>query len=123
VPLALLPTALGVLWSVGLLSMAGVALDLFSAFALLASIGVGVDYSVHVLYRRKTRPERGMIGAITDVTPALVLAAATAVVGFGSLATSSYAPLRLFGLVSALTIASCLAASVVVLPALLPDRR
>jgi predicted RND superfamily exporter protein len=123
VPLALLPTALGVLWSVGLLSMAGVALDLFSAFALLASIGVGVDYSVHVLYRRKTAPERGMIGAITDVTPALVLAAATAVVGFGSLATSSYAPLRLFGLVSALTIASCLAASVVVLPALLPDRR
>jgi predicted RND superfamily exporter protein len=123
VPLAVLPTALGVLWSVGLLSMAGVALDLFSAFALLASIGVGVDYSVHVLYRRKTRPERGMIGAITDVTPALVLAAATAVVGFGSLATSSYAPLRLFGLVSALTIASCLAASVVVLPALLPDRR
>ena len=123
VPLALLPTALGVLWSVGLLAMAGVALDLFSAFALLASIGVGVDYSVHVLYRRKTRPERGMIGAIADVTPALVLAAATAVVGFGSLATSSYAPLRLFGLVSALTIASCLAASIVVLPALLPDRR
>jgi predicted exporter len=123
VPLALLPTALGVLWSVGLLSLAGVSLDLFSAFALLASIGVGVDYSVHVLYRRKTRPERGMIGAITDVTPALVLAAATAVVGFGSLATSSYAPLRLFGLVSALTIASCLAASVIVLPALLSDRR
>jgi uncharacterized protein len=123
VPIALLPTALGVLWSVGLLSMAGVALDLFSAFALLASIGVGVDYSVHVLYRRLTRPERGMHGAITDVAPALVLAAATAVVGFGSLATSTYAPLRLFGLVSALTIASCLAASVIVLPALLPDRR
>jgi predicted RND superfamily exporter protein len=64
-----------------------------------------------------------MLGAITDVTPALLLAAATAIVGFGSLATSSYAPLRLFGLVSALTIASCLVTSVVVLPALLPDRR
>ncbi len=123
VPLALLPTVLGLLWSVGILSIAGVALDLFSAFALLASIGIGVDYSVHVLYRRLTRPEAGMLGAITDVTPALVLAAATAIVGFGSLATSSYAPLRLFGLVSALTIASCLVTSIVVLPALVPDRR
>ena len=72
VPLALIPTVLGLLWSVGILSMAGVSLDLFSAFALLASIGIGVDYSVHVLYRRLTRPEAGMLGAITDVTPALL---------------------------------------------------
>jgi predicted RND superfamily exporter protein len=123
VPLALAPTALGLLWSVGALSMAGVVLDLFSAFALLASIGIGVDYSVHVLYRRQTRPEAGIGGAVADVTPALVLAAATAIVGFGSLATSSYAPLRLFGIVSALTIVSCLVTAVVVLPAAIWDRR
>jgi predicted RND superfamily exporter protein len=104
------------------LSIAGVALDLFSVFALLASIGIGVDYAVHVLYRRLTRPEGGTVGAVADVTPALVLAAATAIIGFGSLATSTYTPLRLFGLVSALMIASCLVASVVVLPALLRDR-
>jgi predicted RND superfamily exporter protein len=122
VPLALLPTGLGLLWSLGALSLAGVTLDLFSVFALLASIGIGVDYAVHVLYRRLTRPEGGAIGAIADVTPALVLAAATAFVGFGSLATSTYEPLRLFGLVSALMIASCLVTSVVVLPALLRDR-
>jgi predicted RND superfamily exporter protein len=121
VPLALLPTALGLLWTVGIVSLAGVALDLFSAFALLVSIGIGVDYAVHVLYRRQTRPEGGMLGAIADVTPALVLAAATAIIGFGSLATSSYAPLRLFGLVSALAIGSCLIASIIVLPALIRD--
>jgi hypothetical protein len=122
VPLALLPTGLGLLWSLGALALTGVTLDLFSVFALLASIGIGVDYGVHVLYRRLTRPEGGVIGAIADVTPALVLAAATAIVGFGSLVTSTYEPLRLFGLVSALMIGSCLVTSVIVLPALLRDR-
>ncbi len=121
VPLVLGTTFVGLLWSVGVLSMAGVALDLFSAFALLASIGIGVDYSVHVLYRRQSRGDRSARGAIGDVTPALLLAAATAIVGFGSLATSTYAPLRLFGLVSVLAIASCLTMAVVVLPALLED--
>jgi uncharacterized protein len=121
VPLALLPTALGLFWSLGAVALAGVTLDLFSVFALLASIGIGVDYAVHVLYRRLTRPEGGILGAIADVTPALALAAATAIIGFGSLATSTYEPLRLFGLVSALMIGSCFVASVVVLPALLRD--
>jgi predicted RND superfamily exporter protein len=121
VPLALLPTALGLFWSLGAVALAGVTLDLFSVFALLASIGIGVDYAVHVLYRRLTRPEGGILGAIADVTPALALAAATAIIGFGSLATSTNEPLRLFGLVSALMIGSCFVASVVVLPALLRD--
>src|SRR5262249_8911812 len=47
--LAMLPTSLGILWSVGILALAGVELDLFSVFALLMSIGIGVDYSVYVL--------------------------------------------------------------------------
>ncbi len=117
--LSLVPTALGVGWSAGALALSGFELDLFSVFALLMSVGIGVDYGVHLLHRRASRPEGGMSGAVADTGSAILLAGATTMIGFGSLATSSYAPLRALGLVTALTVACCLIASLLVLPALL----
>ena len=48
-----------------------------------------------------------------------MIACLTALVGFGSLVNSSYGPLRVFGMVSAVTLICCLAASLLLLPALL----
>ena len=49
--LSLLPTAVGFIWSAGLLALARVELDLFSLFAAVIFIGIAVDYGIYVLYR------------------------------------------------------------------------
>ena len=120
--LAFLPTALGIVWSVGLLALAGVELDLISVFALLSSIGIGVDYAVYLLHRRSTEVSGGMTGALTNTAPVILFAGGATVIGFGSLMMSSYGPLRALGLVTTTTIVGCLIASLLVLPALLKDR-
>ncbi len=102
--LAMLPTACGLVWGLGALGWAGVDLDLFSVFAVLMFLGIGVDYGIHLLH-----PTLGKRGATT-------------IVGFGTLIGSSYAPLRSLGLTSVATLAAALVAALVVLPAVVQAR-
>lgn len=115
-------TGLGILWSTGILALAGVELDLFSVFAVLMSVGVGVDYAVHLIHRREADPKRDITAALAETAPAVLLAALTTIIGFGSLVTSSYRPLASLGLVSGLSITACLVTALLVLPAWLADR-
>ena len=48
---ALLPTAIALVWTGGILALAGIELDLFSAFAIVTLLGIGVDYGVHLIHR------------------------------------------------------------------------
>jgi predicted RND superfamily exporter protein len=113
---------MGIVWSVGLLALAGVELDLFSVFAVLMSIGVGVDYAVHLLHRAQTDANQDVIATLAETGPAILIAASTTIIGFGSLVTSSYGPLRALGLVSSLAITGCVVTSLIVLPAWLARR-
>jgi uncharacterized protein len=116
--LALLPTAAGFVWSAGLLALAGVELDLFSLFAAVTFIGIAVDYGIYVLYRYVFERSSDMNDVMTKTGAAIMIACATALIGFGTLVNSSYGPLHVFGLVSIVTLTCCLVASVVSLPAL-----
>lgn len=116
--LALLPTAIGFIWSAGLLAFAGVELDLFSLFAAVTFIGIAVDYGIYVLYRYAFEPGCDMNGVLETTGAAIMLACATALVGFGTLVNSAYQPLHVFGIVSIVTLTCCLIASIVLLPAL-----
>jgi len=64
--------------------------------------------------------ERG-IGVICLV--AFLVAAAITLLGYGTLLDSSYPPLRSIGIISAVSVFTLAAASVLVLPALLMGRR
>ena len=57
--------------------------------------------------------------AIEDLAPVILVAAAITLLGYGTLVTSSYPPLRSIGLVSAVSIVTLAAASLFVLPAML----
>ena len=117
--LSVVPTAIGLVWAAGALALARVELDLFSVFALLMCIGIGVDYSIHVLHRHAAEPTGSIIGPLVKVAPAMLLAWATTTIGFGTLATSSYGPLRSLAVVSVVTLLCCLITSLLVLPAAL----
>ena len=121
--LAFLPTVVGFIWSAGLLSLLNVEIDLFSMFAAMTFIGIATDYAIYVIYRysvERTRPMRAVLGATGG---GVLVACGTTLIGFGSLINSSYGPLRSFGVTSVTTIATCLVAALLVLPALLQEAR
>ncbi len=121
--LALVPTAAGFAWSAGLLALGHVELDLFSMFAAVTCIGIAVDYGIYVLYRYVHEGAGDVRQVINRTGAPIMIACATAVVGFGTLIYSSYPPLRQFGLVSVITLVCCLVASLVLLPAILVETR
>jgi predicted RND superfamily exporter protein len=115
--LSLAPTAIGIIWAAGVLAIAGVSLDLFALFAVVTFVGIGVDYGVHVVHRYRERGNATL--AISELAPVILVAATITVLGYGTLVTSSYPPLRSIGLVSAVSIVTLAAASLFVLPAIL----
>ena len=115
--LSLAPTAVGIVWAAGALALAGVALDLFALFAVVTLVGIGVDYGVHVVHRYRERGDSRQ--AVEELAPVILIAAAITLLGYGTLITSSYPPLRSIGLVSAVSIVTLAGASLFVLPAML----
>ncbi len=114
---ALLPTAIGLVWTAGVLAIAGVELDLFAVFAVVTLVGIGVDYGVHLVHRYQERGDA--ISATAELAPVILIAAAITLLGYGTLVASSYPPLRSIGVVSTVSVVALAVASVFVLPALL----
>ena len=121
--LCLLPTFLGLLWSAGLFAVAGIELDLFSIFGIVMAIGIGVDYGVHIVHRLQSKDGRKLSEFLPWTGAAIALAAVTTMIGFGTLAFCSYRPLARLGVVVATNVMFAALASLLVLPALLGERR
>ena len=119
--LSLLPTFAGLVWTAGVLALAGVELDLFAVFAVVTFVGIGVDYGIHMVHRYRER--RDPAQAVAELAPVILAAAAITLFGYGTLITSSYPPLRSIGLVSATSVCALALASVVLLPALMMRTR
>lgn len=118
--LSLIPTVVGLLWAAGLLGLAGIELDLFAIFAVLTFVGIGVDYGVHMVHRFQERGDAER--ACAELAPVILVAGAITLLGYGTLLTSSYPPLRSIGLVSVVSVFALAASSLLVLPALLGRR-
>ena len=118
---ALTPTAIGLVWAAGLLGLAGVELDLFALFAFVTFVGIGVDYGIHLVHRFQERADAGR--AVAELAPVILIAAGITLLGYGTLLTSTYPPLRSIGVVSAVSTLTLAAASVLLLPALLMGTR
>ncbi|HEX5109617.1 MAG TPA: MMPL family transporter [Vicinamibacterales bacterium] len=115
--LALLPTVVGLVWTGGILALAGVRLDLFAIFAVVTFLGIGVDYGIHLVHRYREHGDSER--ATAELAPVIFVAGAITLLGYGTLVNSSYPPLRSMGVVSAVSVVALAAASVLVLPALL----
>jgi hypothetical protein len=115
--LALLPTILGIIWGAGILALLGAVVDLFSLFGVLAFIGIGVDFGIHLVHRYAS--EGDLTEALARIAPVNLVAAGIAILGCGTLITSSYPPLHSLGVVSVATLAMCVVGSLLVLPATL----
>ncbi len=115
--LTLVPTVLGLLWAGGFLALVGYELDLFSVFAVITFIGIGVDYGVHLVHRYRERGDATR--ATAELASVILVAGAITLMGYGTLIGSSYPPLQSIGVVSVVSVVALVAASVLVLPALM----
>ena len=116
--LALAPTMVGLVWAAAILASLSVSLDLFSIFAVLTLIGIGVDYGIHLVHRAAAEPA-GLDRALARVAPSNLVAAGIALLGCGSLTGSTYPPLRSLGIVTTIGLVTCLVTAVLLLPAML----
>ena len=123
--LALVPTGLPVLLTLGAMGWAGIALDVGSAMVAAVVLGLAVDNAIHLLSAYRARrgagaaPEPAIAGAVRDVGRALSTSALALGLGFLCLALAPWRSIASFGLVSAVAIAGALAAALLVLPALI----
>jgi predicted RND superfamily exporter protein len=122
--LALVPTVLPVVVTLGAMAGLGVPLDVGSAMVAAVVLGIAVDDTIHLLehFRRRRRAgqseARAMAEAVRHVGRALVTTSIALAVGFSALALSPWKSVAHFGLLSAVAIVGALASCLVVLPAL-----
>ena len=120
--LALLPTALGWLWMLGAMALIGLEFDVANIVALPLVLGIGIAFGVHMMHRLREEAQ-DHVASIEEVVRgtggAIVVAALTTMVGFAGLTVADYGGMKSLGAVMVLGIASCLAATVFILPAVL----
>ncbi len=122
--LPLVVVALGTLWTVGTMVLAGLKLTVVSIMAPPLVLTLGSSYSIHVLnqYYRQARQGPGkdwIAQAVSLVNATVFLAALTTIIGFGSLATATLRQIREFGIATAAGILYCMLLAELFLPAML----
>jgi uncharacterized protein len=98
-----------------IMDLAGWRWNLLNLMAIPLLLGMGVDYSIHIQLALR-RYEGDLAAVRKSVGRALLLAGATTVVGFGSLAFSTNAGMASLGKVCALGIGLALVIAVYLLP-------
>ena len=121
----IIPVLLVAVWLYALMYLIGFSLNFVTATIGAISIGVGIDYSIHMTerfreeLRRTDTPIEALRRAASGTGVALMASAVSSILGFVIL---GFAPMPLFssfGFLTAIMIFLVLAASLVVLPSLL----
>jgi predicted RND superfamily exporter protein len=116
--LAFVPFLAGALGMLGTMALLGLPFNFINVYVGLFLVGVATDYAIYMLQRYLEDPAAFPAGA-PETGRAVVMAALTCIVGFGSFALSHYPGLRSIGYASTFGVTlSCLAA-ITLLPALL----
>ena len=122
---AVAPIVLVLIWVLGTMALLGIPYSLVTSIITALSIGIGVDYTIHVIHRyreeyiRSRNPEQAAIHTLTTTGSALLGSALTTAFGFGVLIASPLLASQQFGITATITIVYSLVVSVVVvLPAM-----
>jgi uncharacterized membrane protein YdfJ with MMPL/SSD domain len=117
--LALLPLALGMTWTVGLMYFVGEPFNMGNVFALPLILGAAAEYGLNVVIRFMEGREHGGPLLARSTIMAVLVNGLTNIVGFGSLMIADHRGIFGLGLVLTIGSATSLIAALVVLPVLL----
>ena len=116
--LTFVPFIAGTAGMLGLMALLGLEFNFMNIFVGLMIIGVATDYAIYMLQRYKEDPDH-FPHAAHETGKAIVMAALTAIVGYGSFALSHYPGLRSIGYASTFGIGLSGLAAITLLPAIL----
>jgi hydrophobe/amphiphile efflux-3 (HAE3) family protein len=122
--LGIIPVAVSVIVLFGLMGLTGIRLDVATALLSSVMIGVGVDYTIHFLWRyreerdQQRMPREAVITTMNTTGRGIIFNALSVIVGFVVLIISYFTPIRFFGVLVVVSIFSCLVGALVIMPAL-----
>ena len=119
------PIVLVLICVLGTMALLGIPYSLVTSIITALSIGIGVDYTIHVIHRyreefsRLRNPEKAAVQTLATTGSALLGSALTTAFGFGVLIASPLLASQQFGITATITIVYSLIVSIlVVLPAM-----
>ena len=121
----ILPVGLAGTWVVGAMAVLGINWNVLTVMITALTIGLGIDYSIHVWRKFEANRESGMgtWASMRDMYAttgsALIMSAGTTICGFMVLILSPVPVIKDFGLVSSISVAFSLILALMVLPGLL----
>ncbi len=116
------PIGLVLVAVLGTMALLGIPYTLLTSLITALSIGIGVDYTIHMIHRyreeyaHKRDPEQAAIRTLSITGSALLGSALTTGLGIGVLVLSPLEGSRQFAITSAITIFYCLVISVLLVP-------
>ena len=122
--MCIIPLALSMLLLFGLMGYLGIELNIPTAMLSSMMIGVGVDYTIHFLWRYRDErrlgrePVPAILTTLTTTGRGIVFNALSVIVGFSAMFASAFLPVKFFGFLVVVSIGTCLVGALVLLPAL-----
>ena len=116
------PTVLVLISVLGTMALLDIPYTIITSIITALSIGIGVDYTIHMIHRyreeftRLRNPEQAAVQTLATTGSALLGSALTTALGIGVLAASPLAASQQFGITAAITIAYSLLVSILVVP-------
>ncbi len=123
--LTVLPVAIATVLNFGLMAWAGVRLGVATALVSSMSIGIGVDYAIHFIFRYRQdcmagmTPEAAMRETLSTSGVAIFYNAMVVLAGFLMLATSQFPPNKDLGVLVSINMFVCFLGTVTLLAAVL----
>ena len=117
--LALLPLALGLVWTAGLMYLFHLKFNLGNVFGLPLILGAAAEYGLNIIMRYIEGREHGGPLVARSTIMGVLVAGLTTIVGFGSLMLAHHRGIYGLGLLLTLGTAASLVAALIVLPVLL----
>ena len=116
------PTVLVMISVLGTMALLGIPYTLVTSIITALSIGIGVDYTIHVIHRYREEyahvrdPQTAAVRTLATTGSALLGSALTTALGIGVLIASPMLAMQQFGITAAITIAYSLIVSILVVP-------
>lgn len=119
-----LPLVFAVFCTFGLMGWLGIELDIVTALLSSISIGLGVDFTIHIFWRIKWELARGydyrqsIIAALRTIGRGIVINAFSVMGGFAVLFLSAFPLIKTFAFLIIVSLFLCLISALIFIPAL-----
>ena len=115
----LIPVFAGSIWTLGIMDLTGLKLNMANLVILPLILGIGVVNGIHITHRYREEKDKNQVVLSKSTGQAVILSSLTTMIGFGSMMVADHYGVYSLGLVLSLGVFCCLIASITFLPALL----